>query len=43
MATLVEPKPKPNNLAPQLILAMQIISKVKKKKKKESILLYCSH
>ena len=44
MATLVEPKP--NNLAPQLILAMHISSKVKKKKKKKkkkSTLLYCSH
>ena len=33
MTTLVEPKP--NNLAPQLILAMHISSKVKNKKKKK--------
>ena len=39
MATLVEPKPKPNNLAPQLILAMHISSKVKNKKKKK--VFYC--
>ena len=37
MATLVEPKP--NNLAPQLILAMHIISNVKNKKKKK--VFYC--
>ena len=37
MTTLVEPKP--NNLAPQLILAMHVSSKVKKKKKNAFILL----